>query len=95
MNPGEFNATPVLPKLKWFEFIWVGLPLLLMVTGGAIGGVCGLAAFVTNRKVFIETAHLPVLRYVYTAFISTAAVVATFIGAAIFLFILKVLGVNV
>lgn len=95
MNSGESKATPVLQKLKWFEFIWVGLPLLLMVTGGAIGGVCGFAAFVTNRKVFINTAHLPMLRYVYTAFISIAAVIATFIGAAIFLLVLKFFGVNV
>ena len=84
MNAEPSRAAPVLPKLRWYQLVWVGLPLLLMVTGGAIGGVCGLAAFVTNRKVFYATEQLPILRYVYTGAISLAAVAATFVMVAIF-----------
>ena len=37
-------------KLRWYEYLWAGLPLVLMVAGGAIGGLCAAVAMAINAK---------------------------------------------
>jgi hypothetical protein len=74
--------------LAWYEHIWIALPFALIVVGGAIGGGCGGAAWVINKKVFRAT-HNPVLRYVFTGMISIGAVVVWFVFAATLLTVLK------
>lgn len=69
------------PKLVWHEYLWIGLPLMLIVLGGAIGGACGGMACALNRTVFLKTRN-PILRYVWTGLISAAAFVAWFVVAA-------------
>ena len=64
---------PKPPKLAWYEYIWIGWPLILVAVGGAIGGGCGGAAAAINFKVFQKTQN-PVLRYVWTGLISLTAV---------------------
>jgi hypothetical protein len=70
------------PKLAWYEYLWIGLPLLLIAIGGAIGGACGGAACALNRTVFLKTRN-PILRYVWTGLISATAFVVWLIIAAI------------
>jgi hypothetical protein len=70
-------------KLEWYEHIWCGLPLGLLAIGGAIGGVCGGAAWVVNRQVFLKLTN-PILRYVVTGLISAAAFGAYLVLAVIF-----------
>lgn len=70
------------PNLTWYQYIWIGLPLLLIAIGGAIGGACGGAACAINRTVFLKTSN-PVLKYVWTGIISAAAFVVWFIVAAL------------
>jgi len=41
-------ATP----LRWYEYGWGGLPLLLVFSGGALGGLVGAVATVTNGRIF-------------------------------------------
>jgi hypothetical protein len=67
---------PVAPAttLTWYQYLWIGLPLVLIALGGCIGGACGGAACALNRTVFLKTSH-PVLKYVWTGMISAAAVV--------------------
>ena len=72
------------PKLAWYEYLWIGLPLVLIALGGAIGGACGGAACALNRTVFLKTQN-SILRYVWTGLISAAAFVAWFVVAAILL----------
>lgn len=38
-------------KLKWYELILGGMPLLLLLLGGALGALCGMIAMITNYKV--------------------------------------------
>ena len=38
--------------LAWFEWLWIGLPLLLVAIGGAIGGALGMVAATANGRVF-------------------------------------------
>ena len=53
------------PKFTWYQYAWIGWPLILIVLGGAIGGGLGGAAAAINYKLFQKTQH-PVLRYVWT-----------------------------
>jgi H+/Cl- antiporter ClcA len=76
--PPPFPTGPIQPekpKLTWYQYVWIGWPLVLVAVGGAIGGGCGGAAMAINYKVFQKTSH-PVLRYVWTGLISLAAVLA-------------------
>lgn len=49
----EINGQPFLvaQPLKWYEYTWTLLPLVLIVPGGAIGGALGAAAAVINLAV--------------------------------------------
>jgi hypothetical protein len=68
-------------KLTWYQQIWIALPFALVAVGGAIGGACGGAAWGLNKKVFESTSN-PVLRYVFTGFISGGAFLAYTLVAA-------------
>lgn len=69
------------PGLTWYQYIWIGLPLLLIAIGGAIGGACGGAACAINRTVFLKVSN-PLLKYVWTGMISAAAFIVWLIIAA-------------
>jgi hypothetical protein len=75
-------------KLAWYDQVWLALPFGLVAVGGAIGGMCGGAAWALNQKVFRATKH-SVLRYVLTGLISLAAVIAYLILAMVFLAMLR------
>jgi hypothetical protein len=51
------------PALKWYEMVVVGAPLLLVVVGGAIGGLLGAVAATFNAKL-IRSAQPAAVRYV-------------------------------
>ncbi len=39
-------------SLKWYEYIWIAIPLILMFIGGAIGGFIGAVGILTNSVLF-------------------------------------------
>jgi hypothetical protein len=47
------DGTLVLAKpLKWYEYIWIGIPMLLVFAGGALGGFIGAGSTVINGRIF-------------------------------------------
>ena len=38
--------------LEWYEYVWMGLPILLVFHGGALGAVCGVVAIQRSAQVF-------------------------------------------
>ncbi|WP_239292435.1 hypothetical protein [Candidatus Nitrotoga sp. 1052] len=78
------------PKLHWYQHMWLWIPIALVAVGEAMGGTCDGIACATNYKVFRKTEH-PVLRYVFTGFISVAAMVAYLIFSSIFIFLVHLL----
>ena len=48
----EQKLIPVVEPLRWYEWVWSGLPLLLIIHGGALGVVIGWIIFSMNIKVF-------------------------------------------
>lgn len=42
----------IVPPLKWYEFTWAGIPILLLFIGGAVGGGVGAVGTIMNVKIF-------------------------------------------
>jgi hypothetical protein len=58
--------------LAWYQWVWSGLAVFLVFTGGAIGGMLGALALAVNVRLFHEP--LPeFLKYVATAVASVVA----------------------
>jgi hypothetical protein len=61
-------------SLKWYEYAWSGLPILLMFGGGALGGLVGGAATVTNGRIFRSDRN-SMSKYALAALITVSATV--------------------
>jgi len=66
--------------LQWYQWLWGGWPVVLVFVGGALGAIAGVLAFTVKARLF-RTELNPVLKYVVTALVSGAAVLAYFIVA--------------
>jgi hypothetical protein len=71
------------PPLKWYEYAWAGLPVLLVFAGGAIGGFVGALGACASGRVF-RSDRGAVAKYGLSALITVGAFVAFVILAAIF-----------
>lgn len=58
--------------MKWYQWAWCGLTLLMVVTGGMLGAMVGLIAFSINAKVF-RTELNDVMKYVLSGLVSIIA----------------------
>ena len=70
----------VVEPLKWYQWIWAGLPILLIFIGGFIGAIFGVVATSFSTRVF-RSEMSAVLQYVLVGVISIVAVVVYFIIA--------------
>lgn len=68
--------------LKWYEYMWIGLPIVLVLEGGGLGALVGLMATYGSARVF-RSDRGTVSKYVLTAVISIAAVIAFVILAIV------------
>jgi hypothetical protein len=62
--------------LKWYEYVWIGIPMLLVFAGGALGGFVGAGSTVVNGRIF-RSDRGAASKYALTG-------VTTVAGAAIF-----------
>jgi hypothetical protein len=77
------DETIVLARpLTWYEYIWIGLPILLVFAGGGLGALVGLAATYTSARIFRSDRSV-FAKYGLTAVISIVALIAFVILAAI------------
>ena len=58
--------------LAWYQWLWVGIPLLLVFVGGAIGGFLGAIAVTLNVRILRSNMN-GILRYATTAIVSVTA----------------------
>ena len=71
------DATVVLADpLRWYEYVWIGIPMLLVFAGGALGGFVGAGSTVVNGRIF-RSDRGPFSKYALTG-------VTTIAGAAVF-----------
>lgn len=75
-----FSATE---PLKWYQWLWCGLPFVLAIIGGALGGLFGGIACAINGRVFRYNLN-GLAKYLLTGLVSLGAVVAFLISATLF-----------
>jgi hypothetical protein len=63
------------PPLKWYEYAWIGIPVLLIFMGGAIGGFVGALGAVASGRVF-RGSYSTAAKYGLSALIALGALVA-------------------
>jgi hypothetical protein len=74
-------------NLKWYQYIWVMLPIGVAAIGGGIGGLCGALGVAAN--VVIMRKPIPAaLKYSATAGVTLITVGAYFVLARLFLIVL-------
>ena len=72
--------------LRWYEYVWMCLPLLLLFIGGAVGGLCGGGGVYVNAHIF-RSDRSSVAKYLLTGVVSVGAVVA-YVGLVMVLVVL-------
>lgn len=60
--------------LTWYEYTWMGLPVLLVFGGGALGAFFGIGAFYSSARIF-RSERGPSAKYLLSGLISVCAVV--------------------
>jgi hypothetical protein len=65
-------------RLRWYEYVWMGLPVLLMFEGGALGALVGFPAVFSSARVFRSQRGIAA-KYALSALISIAAVLVFFV----------------
>lgn len=70
--------------LRWYEIVWLALPLLLIFVGGAIGAIVGLVAGGINASIF-RSSRSTAARYLLTAGVSILSLVVWLVIAVVFL----------
>ena len=69
------------PPLRWYEYVWIALPIVLVAVGGAIGGAIGAIATIANGRIF-RLAQGNLAKYGFTGLV-TAAAALIYLGLAI------------
>lgn len=70
----------IAPDLKWYEYAWIGLPVVLILQGGAIGGIIGGSFVCINGHIFRKKIK-PLSKYALTGFLTILAA-AFYLGLA-------------
>lgn len=63
----------VVEPLKWYVWVWSGLPILLVFIGGALGALTGIVAFGINTQIF-RSSRTTGLKFILTAVVSLLAI---------------------
>jgi hypothetical protein len=76
------EAIQLAEPLIWYQYIWMGLPILLVFAGGAIGALLGFYATYANSRIF-RSERSTGSKYALTGLVSLAAVLGFIILATI------------
>ena len=66
--------------LQWYEYAWSGLPILLVFSGGALGGLVGGVATMANGRLF-RSERGALAKYGLAGVITVSAVAVFFVLA--------------
>jgi len=69
--------------LEWYEYVWMGLPILLVFHGGALGAVCGVVAIQSSAQVFRGEGG-KARKFLLSGLISVGALLGYFVLLVIF-----------
>jgi hypothetical protein len=66
--------------LQWYEYAWIGVPMLLVFAGGALGGFVGAGSTVVNGRIF-RSERSTAAKYALAAVTTVAAAAVFFVIA--------------
>ena len=69
-------------SLRWYEWIWTALPMILVLAGGAVGPFVGGLALYVSTRIFRSERSLR-SKYVLSALVSGAATVLFVLAAGV------------
>ena len=69
--------------LQWYEYTWIGVPMLLVFAGGALGGLVGAGATVVNGRIFRGDRN-SVAKYALATLVTVSGVAIFFVLAIAF-----------
>ncbi len=72
----------VAEPLKWYQWVWSGIPVLLYFSGGVLGVLLGSVGLFANTRLF-RSKLTPLLKYAATAGVTFATVAAFFISVVL------------
>lgn len=81
---------PLGKSLKWYQWLWAGLPLLLVVIGGFLGALFGFIGAFLNGRIFYSERSQPV-KFLLTGVISLLAAATFWVSSVQFLQVLPTL----
>ncbi len=64
----------LVPSLSWYEYAWIGLPIILVFSGGVLGALFGMAAGYTGTRIFRSDRGFGA-KYLLSGLVSLGAVV--------------------
>lgn len=73
------TAISLVRSLTWYEYLWMGLPIILVFTGGAVGALFGLLAIYASARIF-RSERRASNKYALTGVVSLGAVAAFFLS---------------
>lgn len=68
--------------LTWYEYLWMGIPIVLVFAGGGLGALVGILAMYASARVFRGTRSGPA-KYGLTALVSLGAFAAFVVLAVV------------
>lgn len=77
------EVTELANALKWYEYVWIGIPIVLVFSGGAIGGFVGAIAANTSGRLF-RGDRSSLAKYGLSALVTLGALVAFIVLATAF-----------
>jgi len=77
----EGRQIDVVRRLKWYEYVWMALPILLL-HGGALGALFGFGAIHISSRI-LRGARSAWVRYTLTGLVSVSAAGAFLLAAAL------------
>ncbi len=70
-------------SLAWYEYVWIGIPIVLLFIGGGLGALVGILAVYSSARVFRADLS-PFAKYAFTGLISIASAVVFVVLATAF-----------
>ncbi len=67
-------------SLTWYEYLWMGLPIMLIFVGGGLGAMFGLGATYSSGRIF-RSGRKTTIKYLLSGVVSISAVAAYFVLA--------------
>lgn len=78
----EGKTIHVVEPLKWYEWAWSALPMILLFLGGALGAIAGVLGLTTNAKIFRSSMN-GLAKFALTAAVSLLVGAAYFVAVVV------------